>query len=530
MTTGFAAIAEYHEYFMIESWRRLITKLIALPAPKHVVELGAGSGLGTVRMARLWPEARFTVVEPDDAMRAMFAARVQSVPGLSRRVEVLPLAVCPKNRDFLLNRIQNFDLLIGIHVLEFLSAEDRAVVLDLARQLPEGGRFVSTVGSPHSHDELSVELGKQRIVQRAVDGTVGYLHLDSDGAVLRESRLEQHGRPGHGHGHRALADQLQEIGFPVVESAGLLWFPDAPHMPEPDLATLTAQHNRWLAKLDPLCGPAQPPTVAEDAPVIQVPGDAQLTGIWSLSETPADASYALWVPDVLESLVFRSTTLPSAEEFAQLLRAWQVARQERPATLRISVPALAVELTPALLETGFSPMSTSVAQFIDGRIPEPNPDIDVRPPEKEDREQLLDLLMELHASDMAAGTSEDRPNARELYGKYLDEGLATPDWVWVAWDEGHPIGFLSLSSIENSQWAAPMVSVEKFSYLGLLVVSATERRSGIGATLTAHAMTKAKNEGVELILLDHATLSPLSSTFWHRQGFRPLRTLWEKEV
>ncbi|GAB3258603.1 hypothetical protein GCM10027425_20160 [Alteromonas gracilis] len=54
------------------------------------------------------------------------------------------------------------------------------------------------------------------------------------------------------------------------------------------------------------------------------------------------------------------------------------------------------------------------------------------------------------------------------------------------------------------------------------------RGHGVGSALEAAARHQARAWGAVGIVLDHAALSPLSSTFWHRRGYRPLLTTWTR--
>lgn len=55
-----------------------------------VLDIGAGTGLSTVLIASVLPDAEIFAIEPDPAMRSALMARIWSDPGLRSRVSILP--------------------------------------------------------------------------------------------------------------------------------------------------------------------------------------------------------------------------------------------------------------------------------------------------------------------------------------------------------------------------------------------------------------------------------------------------------
>lgn len=290
------------------------------------------------------------------------------------------------------------------------------------------------------------------------------------------------------------------------------------------LQRLTEEHNRWLHELDPLAGPVEVP--AGDRWVSVGP---ELVGSWQVSHTDPRAPYALWAPDVVENLTFRSSSLPTTEAFAELLAAWLSAREPLEARLGVNVPAMATTLIPALLTHGFHPTTSAAVRTVkDEPIPVPDPHVRVRDARPGDRDTMLDLLEEMHVAELPFGATMGRPDPRDLLGVYVDEALSRPGWSWLALSDDRPVGLLTLNPPQDSEWAAPLVSIRPVAYLGFAAVTAATRGSGVGRALVAHAMSRAAGAGCAAVVLDHASLSPLSSPFWHRQGFRPLWSRWAR--
>lgn len=65
----------------------------ARPDQGPIVDIGAGTGLGTAVIAAAVPDAKIIAVEPSAALRPALMARVMTVPGLRERVTILPASV-----------------------------------------------------------------------------------------------------------------------------------------------------------------------------------------------------------------------------------------------------------------------------------------------------------------------------------------------------------------------------------------------------------------------------------------------------
>ena len=78
---SYESMAEFHDLFMTGVWARLGPTVHAtfagLGPDAVVVDIGAGTGLGTVTVARATP-ARIWAVEPSATMRAVTARDVAS--------------------------------------------------------------------------------------------------------------------------------------------------------------------------------------------------------------------------------------------------------------------------------------------------------------------------------------------------------------------------------------------------------------------------------------------------------------------
>jgi SAM-dependent methyltransferase len=103
----------------------------------RVLEVGAGSGVGTLMVADAFPRATIVCLEPDDSARAALAWRIEGRPDLHARVSVLPLSIYEV--DFL----GTFDLVIARHLLHRTPPDARgAVLMRLSRRMGYDGSAV----------------------------------------------------------------------------------------------------------------------------------------------------------------------------------------------------------------------------------------------------------------------------------------------------------------------------------------------------------------------------------------------------
>lgn len=149
-------MGEFHDLFMVERWRQLHAPLSqvfgGLSAEHRLLDLGAGTGLGTRALARV-TAARITAVEPSLVQRAQLTARVIDDPDLVSRVTVLATPV-PRALHDIMGPIDGF---VAAHMLGHLdSTERRQTFAGLRQLLAPGGVGVITVESDvETRDEIA---------------------------------------------------------------------------------------------------------------------------------------------------------------------------------------------------------------------------------------------------------------------------------------------------------------------------------------------------------------------------------------
>lgn len=297
-----------------------------------------------------------------------------------------------------------------------------------------------------------------------------------------------------------------------------------------DVAALTAAHNRRLSSLDPDLGPVPVPDVDGARAVLVARG---AVGIWSHQEVhDADLS-ALWGGRSQDLLAVRSghgiaPVLGCLLDQLDLIRG--TAAPDGDAEVVVRLPALEPGVAPVLLERGLRPVSQTALLRVAPEVPATEEDavgtVGTRAATPDDVDAVAALLREMHESDVAWGSGYLRPTTASYLRRLAEEACARDGWTWIAEEGGAPIGVVSLQGAEEAAWATGATSLQPAHYLGLMAVTATARRHGTGRRLVALAHRAAAERGARAIVLDHAALSLLSATFWHRRGYRPLWTTW----
>lgn len=545
---SFTSTAEFHELGMVRPWDALLPRLeqavqqgLGGP-PARVLEVGAGSGMGTLRLARLWPEAEVLAIEPDRAMRSMLMAHLTADASLRRRLTVLTLPIASGTVTQLSAQIGDpVDLIVMAHMAQILEPDElRALFRLCAAVLAPGGMAVVTWSAPHSEDGVDqggehrheewVDVGGHRVrgvYERSEQRfQVRYEQVDAAGQVLRATTRVAPARELAGA--EALAQAAQASG---LQASDLGWegvtvltraareTPTTSPAVSPttvDWAEICQAHTARLQARDPWVG-AVPEPAAESADVLTATqsGDGgDLYGVLRQVRHSTQDPVALWGPSVQEVVQIRSAVEPEPEALASLLRRWllrlesegETGSGDRGAVVRLPVAETAASLP--LLEAGFVPQTTTAVRTVvpaRDAAPESQPrsGVTVRPPVERDRDRLLELATEMVQSDIGYGSAWDRPTLLLLVAHYVDEMLALPrGWASVAEQDGEVAGLLSLNPPDASSWAAPSTSLAPVVYLGMAAVAQRHRGAGIGRMLVAAAHRQAARSGAAAVLLD----------------------------
>jgi SAM-dependent methyltransferase len=130
--------AEFIDLMIRDAWGQIgpaVTQGLgsADPARGPVVDVGAGSGIGTRLIAEALPGVEIVALEPSVAMRAVLLARVADSPELRRRVTVLADPVQTARLP------ERCSAVVALHMLGHLPPEDRRGLWRLLASRLEGG-------------------------------------------------------------------------------------------------------------------------------------------------------------------------------------------------------------------------------------------------------------------------------------------------------------------------------------------------------------------------------------------------------
>ncbi|WP_329045132.1 GNAT family N-acetyltransferase [Amycolatopsis sp. NBC_01488] len=293
---------------------------------------------------------------------------------------------------------------------------------------------------------------------------------------------------------------------------------------------LEAQQNARFAALDPLLPPiAAPPAASE--PLVVATGGLRAGGLLTHVVHAPGSWPALWGPLEIRDL----TAVPGdsgAAGLAALLGAWRDrlrgTRPEPDSGCTVTWPSRDAEASAVLLAHGFAPMTCLAV-----RAPGPPADagparVTVRRAGEGDVETLTDLRVAEWRYTSLVGTAVPRAGARALLRAEVVRSLRFSGLVWLAEDDGVPVGMAACAptlpapgdSIHGRLHPGP------WGYVDTLSVAPAARGGGVGRALMAVAHRELLRPDMRGTFLFYHPANPLSPVFWHRQGYRPLWTMW----
>lgn len=227
-----------------------------------------------------------------------------------------------------------------------------------------------------------------------------------------------------------------------------------------------------------------------------------------------------------------------------LLTAWKdwLTRQPDPGLdsgCLVTWPSRDVQATRALLDHGFVPM-TSLA--VRAASPESNTKLSGTVKVRRAGPADLDVVTELAVTELRyaalVGAAVLRDDAVQLKRQAVQLRLHSPfqsgagrlpaDPVWLAEQQGAPIALAECGWIDTgTQPGGHRLRPGLWGYVNCVSVMEHARGTGIGQQLMALAHREFADAGVVGSYLYYHLANPLSPVFWHRQGYRPLWTMWE---
>lgn len=291
-------------------------------------------------------------------------------------------------------------------------------------------------------------------------------------------------------------------------------------------ALLRAQAARFSA-LDPLL---PEPTAPPDGSVLTaaLPSGERVAGVVVRTLHQPGAAQTLWsTSDVRE--LHPVVGAAGGAGLDALLRRWrQVLEPAGPdSACLVSWPSRDAEATAPLLARGFVPLTVLAVRT--AAQPPTRANCQVRRATAADLDVLVELAMAEveYAALVGGGIVRDGASAikRETVARHLRRG----DPVWLAERDGVAVGMVEAweTDAHPGTWARTRVRAGRWVFVNCLSVAPSARGTGVGRTLmdTVHAATLTPRSAGSFLYYNPP--NPLSPTFWARQGYRPLWTVWE---
>lgn len=292
-----------------------------------------------------------------------------------------------------------------------------------------------------------------------------------------------------------------------------------------DRPAIADEHAARVGALDSLL---PPPGEFREGTRLSVDGGEAVT--W-FQHTPMGLASRTWEPARRHNMDARLAGSDRAAALGALLDRWlelirdTVTPGDEDSAAVIELPSRDTEAVSALVHRGFVPCSVLAVRKA-GRRGRAG-DVHIREATADDLAVATELNLDVVRFDAPFGKITPRDSTEEVLRNQLSFLLAQPEpRVWLAERDGRVVGIAHIQLPPVSDWAARYVAASAVGYLGCLGVVESERGSGIGAALSAHAHAVMDASGVPVTLLHHALANPYSTPFWYSQGYRPLWTTW----
>ncbi|GAA4438472.1 GNAT family N-acetyltransferase [Actinokineospora soli] len=193
----------------------------------------------------------------------------------------------------------------------------------------------------------------------------------------------------------------------------------------------------------------------------------------------------------------------------------------------VTWPTRDAESTAPLLAHGFVPLTVLAVRT----TPQPvSPAVcSVRRATPADLDALVELSMAEVEYAALVGGGIVRDDAWEIKRGTVAQHLTRGDPIWLAELDGVPVGMVEAweTDAQPGSWARTRVRAGRWVFVNCLSVSPAARGLGVGRTLMDVVHTSLLGPRSAGSFLYYNPPNPLSPTFWAKQGYRPLWTVWE---
>jgi GNAT superfamily N-acetyltransferase len=297
---------------------------------------------------------------------------------------------------------------------------------------------------------------------------------------------------------------------------------------EPTEALLAAHRARFAA-VDPLLPPAAPTADGQLLTAATADGTKVAAKLQRRVHGPGDVALLWEAADVWQLFPYFGDT--GTEGLDLLLRALR-SRVDRAdvgddSSCLVAWPSRDAEAIRAFLDHGFVPMTALAIRTTPP--PEVVSDVTVRRAGPGDFKTVLALAA---ATFEYAGlvAAEPRPDTARLLTPALRRALDDEDPpVWLAERDGVAQALAHCAWVESTDESeeGELLPPGRWGYVNNVATMPEARGSGLGQALMAHVHREFHAAGTIGTYLYYNPPNPLSSVFWHRQGYRPLWTMWE---
>ncbi|MCR6486675.1 GNAT family N-acetyltransferase [Amycolatopsis sp. OK19-0408] len=291
---------------------------------------------------------------------------------------------------------------------------------------------------------------------------------------------------------------------------------------------LLAAHRARFAAVDALLPPAAPPADGERLDAATTDG-TQVTGVLQRQRfTPGDPPMLWSAADTWQLFPYVGDT--GTEGMDLLLRALKGRLETEPtgddSSCVVSWPSRDAEAIRAFLDHGLVPLGALGVRRAAPAEPEP---ATVRRAGPADFAAALELATATFDYTGLVAAPR-RANTAELLAPALRDALAEPEPpVWLAEYGGAIRAMAHCAWVESTPGNAAneLLPAGRWGYVNNVVTAPGERGGGHGRALMARVHQELRRGGATGTYLYYNPTNPLSSVFWHRQGYRPLWTTWE---
>lgn len=176
--SGYAVTAQYYDPFAVATHGAVDGRIAAAlgwfdTGAGPIVDIGAGTGLSTLLIASILPDAEIVAIEPDASMRAALMTRIWACPDLRGRVTIMPFHILEAPLPDTIS-----GAVLSASLVHLGPPERERLWPLLGERLTRNGRIIVEVQCPQAEDLAefsmpSVEVGRMTYSASAAAQRIG---------------------------------------------------------------------------------------------------------------------------------------------------------------------------------------------------------------------------------------------------------------------------------------------------------------------------------------------------------------------